>query len=300
MKRIFVLIIVVLVSGVGVFLYFILKDTKTTSPDRSDGIDTVVDLSDSDSLVAEPAVDSYSEAEYGFREIVIVSDDPGAELVERFGLDNTLTILAINRIDDQHLTQGMKLVAPVSFKDPSLWRFMPEEVESAKDIPKLVIISQRTQAFGFYENGQLSRSGPVSSGKQSTQTQSELYFTNWKGREVISTFNNEWIMKWNFNIDNETGVSLHQYALPGYPASHSCVRLYEEDARWLYHWADEWVVTLDGRTKLANGTPVIIYGSYDFGIEAPWKKLPTNLAAIRVSQEELDQVVKDHIVEING
>jgi len=49
----------------------------------------------------------------------------------------------------------------------------------------------------------------------------------------------------------------------GYPASHACMRLKEKDARYLNDWADQWI--LRGKDKvLIKGTPVIVFGSYNF------------------------------------
>ena len=50
--------------------------------------------------------------------------------------------------------------------------------------------------------------------------------------------------------------------MPGRPASHSCVRLIESDARWLYGCADEWRVATDRRTMLRDGTPVVVFGEW--------------------------------------
>jgi hypothetical protein len=41
---------------------------------------------------------------------------------------------------------------------------------------------------------------------------------NWKAEETTSTFDDEWDLRWNFNIENKLGVGWHQYSL-GYPAS---------------------------------------------------------------------------------
>jgi hypothetical protein len=41
------------------------------------------------------------------------------------------------------------------------------------------------------------------------------------------------------------------------------MRLQEKDARYLYEWADQWI--LRGENKvLVKGTPVIVFGSYNF------------------------------------
>jgi hypothetical protein len=156
------------------------------------------------------------------------------------------------------------------------------------------------QSFGLYEDGKLIRSGPVSSGKKTTPTRSDLYFTNWKGKEVVSTFDDEWILKWNFNIDNKEGISLHEYALPGYPASHSCVRFYGQDAQWIYDWADQWILAQDGQNKLANGTPVVVFGKYDFNKPSPWKNLPENTGATTISQDEIENIVASNLSTINA
>ncbi len=247
----------------------------------------------------EPVVPLPSEPEQNiFKIITLESTTPGKELTDMIGSANVPMVLAINRLDDKNLRQGMTLVIPTSFENIDQWEFMPSSIDAAKNIPKLIIISQRVQAFGVYEFGTLVRNGPVSSGKQSTPTPSRLYFTNWKGKEVVSTFSDEWILKWNFNLSNFEGVSMHQYALPGYPASHSCVRLYAHDAEWIYNWADQWIVTSDGSTKLASGTPVIIYGAYNFASPAPWKQLPENPEATKVSKDELESIVSENLSTI--
>ncbi len=65
---------------------------------------------------------------------------------------------------------------------------------------------------------------------------------------------------------------MHQYELPGLPASHACVRLLEHDAMWIYQWGQGW--TLDSKGQLVQpGTPIVILGSYAFGAPPPWRAL---------------------------
>lgn len=233
-----------------------------------------------------------------FYSVVLQGSKPGSELIDLVGFEHVPTVLALNRLDDKNLRVGTSITIPRSFDDPSLLIFMPERIEAAKDIPKLVVVAQSVQAVGFYEYGTLVRSGPVSSGKKSTPTKSDLYFANWKGKEVISTFSDEWILKWNVNIENKEGIALHQYGLPGYPASHSCVRLSEDDAMWLYEWVLQWVLADDGKTELARGTPVIVYGAYDFAKKAPWKQLPTDPTATTIESAEIEAIVEGYVPAI--
>jgi hypothetical protein len=78
-------------------------------------------------------------------------------------------------------------------------------------------------------------------------------------------------MPWYFNIDNVAGRALHQYALPGRPASHGCVRLLERDAQWLYGWGDGWTLDRTGTRVVRPGTPVFIVGGYQFDAPPPWR-----------------------------
>ncbi|MCK7523147.1 MAG: L,D-transpeptidase [Ignavibacteriales bacterium] len=126
-------------------------------------------------------------------------------------------------------------------------------------------------------------------------TPNGLFHTNWKAEETTSTFDDEWKLKWNFNLDNFEGVALHQYEMPGYPASHSCVRLYEKDAEWIYNWADQWIVTADEESILAYGTPVIIFDEYDFDSPKPWKELVNDPEKVKISVGEIEDEIDDHI-----
>ena len=68
------------------------------------------------------------------------------------------------------------------------------------------------------------------------------------------------MLQWCVNFHGRRGLSIHQFSLPGYPASHACVRLLEPDAVWFYDWVEEWILAPDGLTALARGTPILIFG----------------------------------------
>lgn len=219
-----------------------------------------------------------------------------SKLVNKFGYKNAELILALNRIDKNNLKPRDSLVIPDTFV--TNWKYyspFPLKVEAAFQIPKLIVVSQRIQAFAAYQLGNLLLWGPTSTGKEETPTPNGLFHTNWKAEETTSTFDDEWKLKWNFNLDNFEGVALHQYELPGYPASHSCVRLLEKDAEWIYHWADQWIVSADEESVLAYGTPVIIFDEYDFDSPKPWLNLVTNPEDAKVSLNELEDEIEDYL-----
>lgn len=207
-------------------------------------------------------------------------------------------VLKINRLDRKHLQSGVSLIIPKTTPDANAdlasLSPLPPKVEGARSIPKLLLVSRQAQAFGAYEFGKLVRWGPTSTGKKSTPTPAGLYHTNWKARESRSSVNQNWVLPWCFNIDNITGVAFHKYDLPGYPASHGCVRLLEEDAKWVYDWAEQWLLSKPAHSVLAHGTPVIIFGDYSYGGKAPWQRLADDPNATAISITEIDGVLNKY------
>lgn len=197
-------------------------------------------------------------------------------------------ILAVNRVDATRWTRLDTLIVPDTFlTDFMLYSPFPKSVDRIKDVNKMILYSQYAQAFGAYENGELVRWGPISTGKKTTPTPSQLYHTNWRSKKTVSTVDDEWIMEWYFNLENFEGVSMHQYEMPGYPASHACVRLYKEDAMWFYDWCKSWV--LEKKQIAAYGTPVLVFGDYPFGKQKPWRALPENKDAVSFTEKDLNK-----------
>ncbi len=196
-----------------------------------------------------------------------------------------MTVLKINRIDLAH-AKRRNILVPDSIAGELEYAPLPAELEELREIPKFIAVSRRVQAFGAYEYGRLVRWGPTSTGKLSTPTDSGLFFTNWKSRTAVSTDDPTWILNWYFNIMALKGVAFHQYELPGKPASHGCVRLLEEDAQWVYGWAEQWVPGRGSQVK-EYGTPVLIFGDYAYGQPAPWLGLATGDRSAVVSSGEL-------------
>ncbi|HLP50209.1 MAG TPA: L,D-transpeptidase [Chitinophagales bacterium] len=207
-------------------------------------------------------------------------------------------LLALNRVDYKHLLRLDSIIAPDSFyTDFKAYSPFPWQLSFLNEVPKIIFYSYRIQAFAAYENGVLVKWGPVSMGKKSTPTPTGLFFTNWRAKETISTVNDEWIMKWYFNLDNFEGVSMHEYEMPGYPASHACVRLTPADAFWFYNWCEQWVLNKEDkyRSIKAYGTPVLIFGTYDFGGAKPWRNLPVDKGAVTISADELQKETEPHL-----
>jgi lipoprotein-anchoring transpeptidase ErfK/SrfK len=176
------------------------------------------------------------------------------------------TILALNRLDRANIGNADTLVVPAKIEEDFLrYSPFPGHVTTLENVKKFVFFSYPIQAFGVYEYGNLIKWGPTSMGKKSTPTKKGLMFANWKKEVAISTVSDEWKLRWNVNVANFDGIGWHQYAMPGYPASHSCLRMLEEDAKWMYTWVDTWILNKGGATTRAKGTPLIVYGDYPWG-----------------------------------
>ena len=206
--------------------------------------------------------------------------------------------LAVNRTDKAAFTQMDTVLIPADMSgDIAYYLPFPLNVPYLADINKIIFFSYPTQTFATYENGVLIYTGPTNMGRKKDPTPTGLFFANWKAEKTISTVNDEWELLWNFNIANKDGVGWHQYSMPGYPASHSCLRLQEKDARYLYDWADQWI--LEGTDNiLANGTAVIVFGSYNFDAPKPWLQLIANPHALDITADEIQKQTMPYLDKI--
>ncbi|MFA5297427.1 MAG: L,D-transpeptidase [Lutibacter sp.] len=201
-------------------------------------------------------------------------------------------VYAVNRTDKENFAQMDSVIVPTDTSgDIVFYLPFPLTVSYLKDIKKIIYFSYPTQTFAAYENGELIYTGPTNMGRKQDKTPTGLFYANWKAEETTSTFNDEWDLRWNFNVENLLGVGWHQYNLPGYPASHACMRLQENDARYLYEWADQWILTTK-ESVLAKGTPVIVFGSYDFDAPKPWLQLIGDSKALDITENEIQNQTK--------
>jgi hypothetical protein len=95
-----------------------------------------------------------------------------------------------------------------------------------------ITISLSTQSASLWRNGKIILATPISSGTSSHPTPRGRYLVTNKYRYWKSTL---YPARMPFFLRLSCGdFGLHMGALPGYPASHGCIRLPERSARQLY------------------------------------------------------------------
>ena len=113
------------------------------------------------------------------------------------------------------------------------WRYVPVPLAIPSRGRHLVVYLDR-QYFGAYEDGELVRWGPVSTGTNG-RTPTGFFQAKWKSRYHRSSLYNN--ARMYFAVQFKGNYFTHEYkVLPGYPASKGCVRMFWDDAEWKFGW----------------------------------------------------------------
>ena len=96
-----------------------------------------------------------------------------------------------------------------------------------------LVIDRSSQSFHLIKSGTIVKTGPVSTGKRGHKTPSGQFVIHAKRANAWS---NKYKAPMNYAMFFIGGkYAIHQGALPGYPASHGCVRVSKNDARFLFN-----------------------------------------------------------------
>lgn len=192
-------------------------------------------------------------------------------------------LMTLNRQETRFLKIGETIVLPDTIiEDVLAYSVFPQWYEEAKDIPKIIVVSNKYQCYGAYENGKLVHFAAVNSGKERTPTFPGRYALVWKQRVRRSSLDSTWVMPFTFNFHSIAGSAFHQFTMPGRPVSHSCVRQFMDDAEWLFNWGEQAQKDSSGHFIPFSGTPVLIIDIFDFSRKTggPWLDLKSNKDSI--------------------
>lgn len=138
--------------------------------------------------------------------------------------------------------------------------------------PVAVVVSLPQQLVHVYRNGVRIAVSTCSTGKPGHSTPTGVFVVLEKYKNHRSSTYNEAPMR-NMNRLTWSGVALHAGNLPGYPASHGCVRLPTEFSAKLF-------------TVTHIGTPVIISGSHS----DPWELTHPGMVLAGYAENEFQKI----------
>ena len=152
---------------------------------------------------------------------------------------------------------------------PGEFIWMPQVVPAG---PLVMVISITEQRAYLYRNGLLIAVSTVSTGKKGNETPTGVFTILQKNKDHRSNLYNDAPMPFMQRLTWD-GVALHAGKLPGYPASHGCVRLPYEFARVLFDTTDfgMTVVVADETTSFPNAAHPGVFAPVEFatGAKAP-------------------------------
>jgi len=214
--------------------------------------------------------------------------NPNETLESLYGQD-WIWVARFNRIDRRHVYPGMTIKEPDNIADIRDYTPMPREYEPAKGHDKYILVDLTEQWLGAYENGRLVFSTPAATGKAGTETPTGIFQITARHRthtsSLYKTANDEEqypmdnAMRFHIGPDN-VSYWLHARDLPGRPASHGCIGLYDEemqkrvfntpdnpvllDSQKLYTWAvgeDDYDDDTGNLEELEDGPVVEVRGT---------------------------------------
>ena len=151
---------------------------------------------------------------------------------ERIALINGTHYLLIMKGTGNVSTDKNRLFVPLDYSiEPQI---LPQYLPDVAKHEKFILINRRLQYIGLYEWGKLTHIFPISSGT-SKATPLRNFVVNHMDEKHYST-------KYDSPMDHALNIGgdyyIHEGIVPGYAASHGCIRLFPLDARFLfYHWA---------------------------------------------------------------
>jgi hypothetical protein len=152
---------------------------------------------------------------------------------DRIALINGIHYLLVVNAPGNISTEKNKIFVPLDYSiEPKI---LPEYLPGAAKHAKYILINRRLQYLGLYEWGNLQHCFPISSGT-SNSTPLKNFVVHYMDQVHFSSLFDQAPMDHALNIGN--AYFIHEGIVPGYPASHGCIRLFPLHARFLfYQWA---------------------------------------------------------------
>jgi hypothetical protein len=184
---------------------------------------------------------------------------PHQSLESMFGTDWPW-IARFNRLDRRHAYPGMTIKVPDRIEDVRGYTPMPKQYEPARGHGKYILVDITEQWLGAYESGKLVFSAPAATGKAGTETPTGLFRVDARHLTHTSSLYKTANDEEQYPMDNalrfyigtdSVSYWLHARDLPGRPASHGCIGLFDEEMQNRVFGTPEKPVLLDSQKLYA-------------------------------------------------
>ena len=212
---------------------------------------------------------------------------PHESLESLFGSD-WVWVARFNRIDRRHVYPGMTIKVPERIEDIRGYTPLPKEYGPARRYGKYILVDITEQWFGAYESGRLVFSAPAATGKAGTETPTGMFRIDARHlthtSSLYKTANDEEqypmdnALRFYIGADN-VSYWMHARDLPGRPASHGCIGLFDEEMQNRVFGTPEKPLLLDSQRLYEWAAGEAEYGD-DYG--------------------ELDELEDGPVVEVRG
>lgn len=156
-------------------------------------------------------------------------------------------VLRFNRMDRRHFIGDVSIKVPKHMEDVKDFTPLPATFPDAAGEEKFILVDQAEMFLGAYEYGKLVFSFPVAIGIEGhrvpngefridaadRQHVSNLYTVEEIGRRYPMHYGLRFYV--DKNADGWPSYYIHGRDVPGYPASHGCIGLYDEEMQKDYY-----------------------------------------------------------------
>jgi hypothetical protein len=169
-------------------------------------------------------------------------------------------VLRFNRLDRRHFISGLWIKEPKRLEDIDNFTPMPETYAEEAEEEKFILIDQSEMFLGAYDYGKLVLSFPIAVGIEGHRVpdgefridavdrrhKSNLYTVEDIGVPYPMHYGLRFFV--NRNEEGWPSYWIHGRDLPGYPASHGCIGLYDEEMQKKTYKSPKKVILEDAKT----------------------------------------------------
>ena len=197
----------------------------------------------SDKLTSLCEVRFPSDARIEWKCLKLTSKDTPEKLFGAYWQD----VLRFNRMDRRHFYDGISIKVPVKLEDIKGFTPLPAFYQDAAAEKKFILVDQSEMFLGAYEHGKLVLSFPAAMGIEEHRVPtgefkidaidrrhtSNMYPVEEVGGPYPMHYGLRFFM--DKSLPTTPSYYIHGRDMPGYPASHGCIGLYDEEMQIEYY-----------------------------------------------------------------